>query len=305
MRLAFMGTPDFAAQSLRALLDAGFEVAVVFTQPDRPKGRGMRSGASPVAELAGEKGLPVYRPESLRTEEAGDILRSYEPDLTVVVAYGKILPVSILELPPLGTVNLHASLLPEYRGAAPIQRAVLNGDAETGVTTMYIAADLDSGDIIYSEKTAIGEYETSGELFGRLAGIGAELLVRTVGDIEKGCAPRIPQDDSRATYAPRIDRSMSPVNWSLPPRGVVKQICGLDPWPGAVGVIDGAELKIWRAEYTGNTTEKLPGSIVSAGREGIEIACGEGETVMIKILQPPGKKRMKASDWILGHPLPL
>ncbi len=303
MRLVFMGTPDFASRSLAALIDAGHEIAGVFTQPDKPGGRGMSTLYSPVKALALEKGLPVLQPESMRTGEAAETLRALAPELLVVVAYGKLLPDDVLAIPPLGAVNVHGSLLPKYRGAAPIQWAVLNGDAETGVSTMYLAHDMDAGDVIYADKTAIGEYETAGELFDRLAELGAALLVRTLRDIESGAAPRTPQDGSQASYVKQLDRSMSPVDWTKTPREIVKHICGLDPWPGATAVIDGAQLKLWRAEYTESSTGRTPGSVVAAGRAGIEIACGGGKTLMITELQPAGKKRMSAADWLLGHPI--
>ncbi len=305
MRVLFMGTPDFAAASLGALADAGFDIVGVFTQPDRPRDRGMRAGLSPVKELAVQRGLDVYQPESLRDGGAAGLIRSLAPDLTAVVAYGRILPEDILAVPPLGCVNVHASLLPKYRGAAPIQWAVLNGDAETGVTTMYMEREMDTGDIIYQRRTEIGEFETAGELFGRLADMGAELLVRTLGAIAAGTAPRTPQDHAAATYVKQLDGSLRPIDWSASPREIVKHICGLSPWPAATAVIDGAELKIWMADYTDARTDRSPGSVVSAGRAGLEIACGGGRTVMLTQLQAPGKKRMSAADWLLGHPVRL
>lgn len=305
MRIVFMGTPDFAAESLRALLDSGFEVCAVFTQPDKPRDRGMKECFSPVKELALSRGLRVCQPATLRGGEAAETLRELRADLLVVVAYGKLLPDDVLAVPPLGAINVHGSLLPAYRGAAPIQWSVLNGDQSTGVTTMYLAHDMDAGDIIYQSETPIGEYETAGELFDRLALLGAELLVRTLRDIEAGTAPRVPQDHSRATYVKQLDKSVCPIDWNKTPREIVKHVCGLSPWPTATTVLDGAEVKVWRAEYTQSRTDMSPGSVVSAGKQGVEIACAGGETLMITELQAAGKKRMRASDWLLGHPIRL
>ena len=206
MRIVFMGTPDFAAASLDALLKNGYNIAGVFTQPDKAKGRGMEISFSPVKELALENEIPVFQPAKMRDGAALSILQSLKPDLVVVVAYGRILPDDILSVPPLGTINVHGSLLPRYRGAAPIQWSVLNGDEKTGVTTMYLSSEMDAGDIIFSEETEIGEYETSGELYDRLKKLGAELLIKTVRAIEAGCAPRTPQDETQATL--RVHRRM-------------------------------------------------------------------------------------------------
>ena len=213
MRIVFMGTPDFAAASLRKLLDEKFEVVGVFTQPDKPKGRGMELAFSPVKELALQAGLPVFQPDKMRDGRALSILQQLQPDILVVVAYGRILPDELLALPRYGAVNVHGSLLPKYRGAAPIQWAVLNGDKTTGVSTMYLAHDMDAGDIIYTAETPIGEFETSGELFDRLMVMGAELLVKTLRDIEAGSAPRTPQDHARASYVKMLDKSLCPIRW--------------------------------------------------------------------------------------------
>ena len=260
MRIVFMGTPDFAAASLEKLLEKGFEVVGVFTQPDKPKGRGMETVFSPVKKLALAAGLPVFQPGNMRDGHALEILKELRPDLLAVVAYGRIRPDEILALPPLGAVNVHGSLLPRYRGAAPIQWAVLNGDTVTGVTTMYLAHDMDRGDIIYSEETSIGEFETAGELFERLMQMGADLLVRTLRDVEKGVAPRTPQDESKASYVKMLDKSLCPIDWTRSPRAIVKQICGLQPWPVATMELDGTVCKVFAAEYTGTTTDRTPGT---------------------------------------------
>ena len=303
MRIVFMGTPDFAAASLKKLIDEKYDSAAVFTQPDKPRDRGMKLSYSPVKELALENNIPVYQPTKLRDGTATELIKSLRPDILVVVAYGRILPDDMLEVPKYGAINVHASLLPKYRGAAPIQWAVLNGDKITGVTTMYLASEMDTGDIIYTAETEIGEFETSGELFDRLMIMGAELLDRTLRDIEAGTAPRTPQDHSKASYVKMLDKSLSPIEWAKTPREIIKQIYGLQPWPVATAELDGKVFKIYSAEYTQNKTVKAPGSVVSAGKKGIEIACLGGETLLITELQAAGKKRMKASDYLLGHPI--
>ena len=303
MRIVFMGTPDFAAASLEKLIEEGFDVVGVFTQPDRPKGRGMELAFSPVKEIALSAGIPVFQPEKMRDGTALCDLRALQPDVLVVVAYGRILPDEMLAVPPLGAVNVHGSLLPKYRGAAPIQWAVLNGDATTGVSTMYLASEMDSGDIIYTEETAIGEKETSGELFDRLKDMGAELLVRTLRDIGTGTAPRRAQDHSRATYVHMLDKSLCPIDWNRSPREVLKWICGLQPWPVATMELEGKTYRVFDADYSDNRTDKAPGSVVSAGERGIEIACSGGETLYVTELQAPGKKRMRAAEFLRGHVL--
>ncbi len=303
MRIVFMGTPDFAAASLKKLIDEKYDVVGVFTQPDKPRDRGMKLSFSPVKELALEHDIPVYQPTKLRDGTATELVKSLEPDILVVVAYGRILPDDMLEVPKYGAVNVHASLLPKYRGAAPIQWAVLNGDKITGVSTMYLASEMDTGDIIYTAETEIGEFETSGELFDRLMLMGAELLDKTLRDIEAGTAPRTPQDHSKASYVKMLDKSLSPIDWGKNPREIIKHIYGLQPWPVATAELDGKVFKIYSAEYTQTKTPNPPGSIISAGKNGIEVACMGGETILITELQAAGKKRMKASDYLLGHPI--
>lgn len=303
MRIVFMGTPDFAEASLKKLIDENFNVVGVFTQPDKPKGRGMELSFSPVKELALAHGLPVFQPVKMRDGTALEQIKALAPDILVVVAYGRILPEEILALPKYGAINVHGSLLPKYRGAAPIQWAVLNGDKLTGVSTMYLASEMDTGDVIYTAETEIGEFETSGELFDRLKLLGAELLVKTLRDIEKGIAPRTPQDHSKASYVSQLDKSLSPIDWNKSPRSVVKWIYGLQPWPVATMEMDGKTYRVFAAEYTKNKTDKKPGQIVSAGERGIEVACADGETILITQLQAPGKKRMKAADFLRGHPI--
>ncbi len=303
MRVLFMGTPDFAAAGLQKLIEGDYEIVGVFTQPDRPKGRGMETSACPVKLLAQSRGLPVYQPERVRTPETIALVRSLRPDVIAVVAYGKLLPTEILTAAPLGCVNVHGSILPKYRGSAPIQWAVLNGDRTTGVSTIYLTEKMDAGDLIFTRSTLIGEYETSGELFDRLMLMGAELLDQTLRAISEGTAPRTPQDESEATYTRMLDKSMSPIDWNRSPREIMKWICGLQPWPVATAEIDGKVFRIFAAEYTDNHTTASPGQLVSAGKQGLEFACAGGETLRITELQAPAKKRMRASEYLLGHPI--
>lgn len=303
MRIVFMGTPEFAACSLRKLLDEKMDIVGVFCQPDRRRDRGHKLVFSPVKQMALDASIPVYQPDKLRGEEVLESLRALAPELIVVVSYGRILPDEILELPRYGCVNVHGSLLPKYRGSAPVQRAVLNGEEVTGVTTMYLASGMDVGDMIYTARTEIGERETSGELMDRLAVMGAELLVRTIRDIEAGTAPRTPQDSTMASYAPPLSRRESPVDWQLLPHMVLKHIYGMQPWPCATAFLGGTEFKLLACELTDTKTDKMPGTVVSAGKQGIEVACGWGGTVLITELQAAGGRRMAAGDYLLGHPI--
>lgn len=302
MKIVFMGTPDFAAAHLRALLEGGFDVRGVFTQPDKPRNR-MKVSFSPVKEVALAHGVSVFQPTTLRDGTALRDLQALEPDVLIVVAYGKILPDEFIFLPPKGCLNVHASLLPKYRGSAPIQWSVLNGDKVAGVTTMYVNPEVDSGDIIYQQETEIGEFETSGELFVRLRDIGAALLCKTVADIEAGIAPRIAQDISKITFTTQLSKEMCPIDWSKTPREIVKWICGLDPWPVATMDLGGTLLRVFKAEYTDEKTSKAPGSIVSAGKRGIAVACGSGEVLLVTEVQASGAKRMSAASYLLGHPV--
>lgn len=303
MRIVFMGTPDFAEESLRALLEAGEDVAAVFTQPDKPRGRGMQESFSPVKTLAVERGIPVYQPATFKYGAATELLRTLAPELLVVVAYGRILPQTFLDVAKYGSINVHGSLLPKYRGAAPIQWAVLNGDKTTGVSVQYMAAAMDAGDVIASRETEIGEFETSGELFDRLKTLGAELLVETVRKIASGDVVRVPQNEADATYTKMLHKEMCPIDWNKSPREIVKHICGLDPWPVATAELGGVSFRVFGAEYTDTKTALAPGKIVSAGKVGIEVACGGGQTLRITEIQAAGKKRMSAAAFLLGHPM--
>lgn len=303
MRIVFMGTPDFAEESLRALLEAGEDVTAVFTQPDKPRGRGMRESFSPVKTLAVERGIPVYQPVTFKDGAATELLRTLAPELLVVVAYGRILPQAFLDVAKYGSINVHGSLLPKYRGAAPIQWAVLNGDKTTGVSVQYMAAAMDAGDVIAARETEIGEFETAGELFDRLKTLGAELLAETVRKIAAGSVIRVPQNEADATYTKMLDKNMSPIDWNKSPREIVKHICGLNPWPVATTELGGVSFRVFGAEYTDTRTALAPGKIISAGKAGIEVACGGGRSLRITEVQAAGKKRMSAAAFLLGHPM--
>ena len=296
-----MGTGSFAAPSLQKLCETGREVAGVFTKPDTPKGRGMKLVQDIVKVTALERGVPVFQPEKLKTGEALSELKALTPDIVVVVSYGKILPSDMLAVPPLGCVNIHGSLLPKYRGAAPVQWAVLNGERETGVTSMYMDAGLDTGDIIMTKKTAVGERETAGELYERLARVGAELLEETLDAIENGTAARKKQDDSLATYAPMLTKALSPIDWNADMRAVVSKVRGLCPWPAATAEIAGAALKIYAAEPAEGLSGS-PGSVVFADKRGIAVACRDGAVLLTEV-QAAGGRRMSSSDYLRGHPI--
>ncbi|MGE4485054.1 MAG: methionyl-tRNA formyltransferase [Oscillospiraceae bacterium] len=302
MRILFMGTPDFAAASLGALYRAGFDVVGVFTQPDKPKNRGMKLEASPVKKMALEYGTPVFQPLKLRDASVIEDIKKLEPDLIAVVAYGKILPKNMLDIPPLGCINIHGSVLPSYRGSAPIQWAVLNGEKTTGVTAMYMAEEMDAGDIIAVKETEIGHNETSGELFDRLMVIGADLLVETVRNIERGNVGRTPQNHDEATFAPPIKKELCPIDWSKTSGEILCKIRGLNPWPVATAKIAGTEFKIYTAERAENPSGKQCGTVFSADSKGISIACADG-AVRITELQAAGGKRMPAGDYLRGHPI--
>lgn len=301
MRILFMGTPDFAVASLEALLAAGHDICGVFTQPDKPVGRHQNQfQAPPVKERALEQGIPVFQPTKLRDGTALELIRQLGPELIVVAAYGRILPQEILDEPPMGCINVHSSLLPEYRGAAPINWAILNGDRETGVTIMHMAAGLDSGDIISQAVTPIGENETAPELTARLARLGGELLAGTVEQIRAGTASRTVQDETRVTLAPMLSKELSPMDFSRPARALHDQVRGLLPWPAAVTEVAGVRCKIFasRAE----AAQGKPGTVLEAGKQGILVACGQGALRILE-LQPDGKKAMPAAAFLQGHPL--
>ena len=302
MRIVFMGTPEFAASSLERLYEEKYDIAAVFSQPDKARNRGMKPSFSPVKELAIKHGTPVFQPETLRDGSAYSILQDLKCDIIVVVAYGKLLPKEILDLPPLGCINIHASLLPKYRGAAPIQWAILNGEHETGVTSMYMSEKMDEGDMIFSEKIKIGENETAGELFVRLGDLGAKLLCDTIKAIENKTAPRTPQNHNEATYAPFIERTYSAIDWTKTAREIKQKVLGLHPWPTATTEWGGVVYKIHSVDICENGTSSKPGEIVSKSDGKLEIACQNG-TVIINEIQAPGAKRMNISDFLRGNNL--
>ena len=303
MRILFMGTPDFAVASLKALVEAGHEICGVFTQPDKPKNRGMKMTFSPVKEYAVTVGLPVYQPLKMRDGEAMSIIEELAPELIVVAAYGKILPKDILDYPKHGCINVHSSVLPKYRGAAPINWALLDGEAETGVTIMYMAEGLDTGDIIAIAKTPIDPAEDALQLTNRLAELGAETLLTVVKDMEEGKEiNRTVQDDSLSCYASMLSREMSPVEWNKSAQAIINQIRGLIPWPCATTEIAGVKVKLFKAEL-GEGTDKEPGAITRVLKDGIEIACGDHNTIIIRELQGEGGRRMPAADYLRGHPI--
>lgn len=302
MRILFMGTPDFAVASLKRLVEDGHEVCGVFTQPDKPKNRGHKLTFSPVKEYALSRQLPVYQPLKMRDGEALAIVRELAPELIVVAAYGKILPEDILNAPKYGAINVHSSLLPRYRGAAPINWAILDGCTETGVSIMYMAKELDAGDVIMQKTTAIGEDEDALSLTARLADLGSEALSETVTALQNGTAARTPQDESQQTYASMLSREMSPIDWSRPARAIRCQVRGLIPWPCAAAELAGQRFKVYRTA-PGRETAQAPGTVLSAGKNGIEVACGDGKSLFITELQAEGGKRMAASAYLLGHPI--
>lgn len=303
MRIVFMGTPDFAVPSLEHLIAAGHTVCGVFTQPDKPVGRHQnRLQPPPVKVVAATHGIPVYQPVKMRDGTALELLRQLDPELIVVAAYGRILPDDILALPKYGCINVHSSLLPRYRGAAPIHWAVINGDAETGVTIMHMATELDAGDVIAQVSTPIDPEETVETVHDRLALLGGELLERTVERIAAGTASRTPQDPEKVTLAPMLSRALSPIDWNRSAREIHNQVRGLVPWPAASTDNLGDEtVKVYAVTVTGVHTDRPAGTVLDAKAEGIDVACGDGGVVRILELQAPGSRRMKTADYLRGH----
>ena len=300
MRVVFMGTPDIAATCLKRILADGFEVVGVYTQPDRPKGRGMKLTASPVKEVALSAGIPVFQPETFREEETVQALRDLKPDICAVVAYGRILPQKVLDIPTFGCINIHASILPQYRGSAPYQWAVLDGQKETGVTAMYLVREMDAGDMIEVSKTPIGENETAGELLDRLAELGAALLSKTLSRFTQGPVPATPQDESQVSYAPMLEKTMCPIDWTKTAQQVHDHVRGLQPWPVATMELKGQPFKVHEPRIVPGSGK--PGEILGLTKTGLVIACGQG-AVEIRVLQAQGGKRMAAPDYFRGHPL--
>ena len=289
MRLAFLGTPEFAVPTLERILDVGHEVACVVTQPDRPKGRSRQPAASPVKQTALERGLPVFQPERIRRPEAVERLRDLRTEVMVVVGYGQIIPQSIIDLPPHGIINVHASLLPKYRGAAPIQWAIVNGETRTGVTTMRINAGLDTGDMLLKEETEIGPDETAVELSARLAPMGAGLLVRTLAEIDRITPEK--QDDAQATFAPILKKEHGAIDWSRGAQQVHNLVRGMQPWPGAYTDFRGQALHIWKARFAGGFS----------GKKRFVARCGDGAALELLEVQLEGKKRMAGDAFANGQ----
>lgn len=297
MRIVFMGTPDFAVPSLQALIDAGHDVCAVYTQPDKPQGRKQILTAPPVKTLALEHDIPVFQPNTLKNEDEQARLRELAPEVIIVVAYGKLLPKAVLDIPPHGCINVHGSLLPRWRGAAPIQWAVIAGDEMAGVTTMQMAEGLDTGDMLLTYETKVGEKETAGELFDRLAQSGAELLTQTLVKLDE-ITPR-PQDDAQSCYAHMLDKQMAVIDWSKSAHEIDCLIRGLNPWPIALTTLSGERLKVFAAEKANGRGE--PGTVLEADpKKGLTVACGEGALGLTEI-QLVGGKRMKATDFLRGH----
>ena len=302
MRVVFLGTPEFGVPSLKALVDAGYEVVGVFTQPDKPKGRGNKMIPSPVKSCALEYGIPVYQPVKIRVDGVED-LRSLRPDLCVTAAFGQILSQEILDIPKIGTVNVHSSLLPKYRGSAPINWAIMEGETVTGVTTMMTDKGLDTGDILLKREVNILPGETAEELTVRLAPIGADLLMETIKGLEAGTVKRVKQDEAQASYFPMLKKEMGEIDWRMSAHQIVCRVRGLTPWPGSSFTWgDNETVKVWKAEEAENPG-KVPGAIICAdGKNGLIIAAGEN-AVRVLELQAPGGKRMNAKDYLRGHPV--
>ena len=300
MRVVFMGTPDIAATCLKKILADGFEVVGVYTQPDRPKGRGMKMVQSATKEVALANDIPVFQPENFRADEDVQALRDLNPDVVAVVAYGRILPQRVLDIPTKGCVNIHASILPQYRGSAPYQWAVLDGMKETGVTAQHMVREMDAGDIIDVAKTPIGPDETAGELLDRLAVLGADLLSRTLTAFAEGTVTRTPQDPAGISFAPMLDKTMCPIDWNKTAQQVHDQVRGLHPWPVATMELKGKKFKVHATKIVEGSGQ--PGEILGLTKTGLKIACGEGAVEVIS-LQAEGGKRMAAPDYFRGHPL--
>ena len=302
MRVIFMGTPDFSVGTLQALIDAGHEVVLAVTQPDKPKGRGKSMQFPPVKEAALEHGIEVYQPRRVREPECVEYLRSFDADIIVVVAFGQILPKEILEMPKYGCVNVHASLLPKYRGAAPIQWAVINGEKVSGVTTMRMDEGLDTGDMILKEEVVLDEKETGGSLFDRLSGVGAKLCVRTLEAIEDGTAIYTKQDHAAATNTTLIKKQFGIIDWNKPAAEIECLIRGLNPWPSAYTYLNGKTLKIWAAAVKDETSDKEPGELTEVTKHSVGVQTGDG-ILMLEEVQLEGKKRMSADAFLRGNAL--
>ena len=302
MRVVFMGTPDIAATCLKKIIADGFEVVGVYSQPDRPKGRGMKMVAPPVKEVAMAAGIPVFQPENFREDETVEQLQALQPDVVAVVAYGRILPQRVLDIVPNGFINIHASILPQYRGSAPYQWAVLDGLTETGVSAQFMVHAMDAGDVVGLRKTPISENETAGELLDRLAVLGAELLSDVLTKFSAGELIPEKQDEGKVTFAPMLDKSMCPIDWTKSARQIHNQVRGLHPWPVATMELQGQKFKVHATRVVDG--QGTPGQVLSLTKTGLVIACGEG-AIEVTSLQAEGGKRMAAPDYFRGHPLEI
>lgn len=300
MRILFMGTPDFAAGCLKALVEAGYDVAGAVSQPDKPKGRGHKLQMTPVHAYADAQGIPVFQPPFIKNGELEEVLAQIKPDVVVVVAYGKKLPESVLNFPKYGCINVHASLLPKYRGAAPIQWSIINGEHETGITTMYMAQGIDTGDMILKKTVPITEEETFGTLHDKLMDAGAQTLVETLERLGNGTAPREEQDDSQSCYAPMIDKETARIDWSQSAASIRNLVRGMNPAPLAYTYYQDKRMKIGMVELCEGVHDGEPGQILQAGRDGVLVQCGSG-TLLIKTVQFDGKKMMPVRDYLAGH----
>ena len=296
-----MGTPDFAVPSLRALCEAGYDVVGVFCQPDRPKGRGHKLAPCPVKEAALAMGIPVFQPERIKRPEGVAMLRGLAPDLCVTAAFGQLLSQEILDIPPLGTINVHSSLLPRHRGSAPINWSIIKGDPVTGVTTMFTDKGMDTGDILLTRETPIGPAENAGELTDRLAVMGAGLLIETIRALEAGTLTRIPQDHAAATYEPKMDKELGRIDWSRPAQEIDWLVRGTTPWPGAFTTLGEQTIKVFELTVPDGAASGAPGEIIAAdAKQGLVVSCGDHDVVLTQI-QMPGAKRMNAKDYLRGH----
>lgn len=300
-----MGTPEIAATCLARIHADGHEIAAVYTKIDTPKNRGMKLTPSPVKEYAVAHGLQVIQPTTFKDDAVVEELAALEPELICVVAYGKLLPQRVLDIPKYGCINIHASLLPKLRGAGPIQWSILNGDRETGVTAMYLSAGMDEGDMIGKLTIPIEDTDTTETLTDKLAQLGAELLSRTVADIGAGTAARTPQDPAEATYAPMLRKDMAPIDWTRTPREISCHVRGMIPWPVATMDLGGKVCKVFSVKPLDRTTDRTPGTPVAVTKQGLEMACGGGQVILVEEIQAQGGKRMRCADYLRGHPIEI
>jgi len=305
MRIVFMGTPQFSVPSFEALIAGGYEVAGAFTQPDRPAGRGRQLAPCPVKAAAARAGVPVFQFQKIRSDEGAEALSALAPDLCVTAAFGQILSQRVLDIPRLGTVNVHASLLPAYRGAAPVNWCLIEGETETGVTTMMTDRGIDTGDILLQRRTPIAPEETAGELLARLSAVGAELLTETLRKIEAGTCPRTKQDEARASYFPMLKKEMGLIDFRQSPERIANLVRGLNPWPGAYALLPEGPLKVHRARPAAADRAGRPGEILEASaKKGLVVACGDGAVEILE-LQAPNARPMTARAYLMGKRLPV